>query len=543
MSPPLTPFAGKEQASASKSQSGRKPALGSTIGETPPQSSIRGSSVSPKLTPRSAIGSTIKPRKSVSSSLTENPLAKSVSSFASLRKENTKPSAGRPSGNSDLQLKDRGSGRFSAVSEAHPLEPNVNVLVSTPYPVNEPIKEDEERGSSLPRKSYADVKILSTLSNDNVMAPLCKAQREVKFEATALSKSKRNDAGFFEEDMHSAEKESNYEPVRLLDMTQQSSLPTVEASSGFNAERASLFLESNITDGNNQFPEEFLGLFNQRDVNDMESMGNHAICEADVVPDLGSTNFPVVQMIPTDDMSSEQGIQLDIHERACLTKSFPIDIAGASPSEADLRVGLEYYPQSQFWNGSGEGVTSQFPAGCGDVLLGRYVVNGSTVFSSSSLPNKFQLPVFLHGSASPANSRVAQACEVVPGHFSPLPVNTLESPFESVSDWKFSQTHYASEAEINQLNEKWTDSQKLVSTKEPAKGFKKLLTFARKSRAHDVANADWVLASEGEEELENQRLSTDDASARGRLDEKIVFDRSGEKTNRNQISASKFTIC
>ncbi|KAH7281824.1 hypothetical protein KP509_36G065200 [Ceratopteris richardii] len=134
---------------------------------------------------------------------------------------------------------------------------------------------------------------------------------------------------------------------------------------------------------------------------------------------------------------------------------------------------------------------------------------------ASSLPNEHGFVV--SNSFSLSDSRIGQVIGTVSDHFNP----SLCGRFES-----HSLTPYTDPSQTPYANEQC----KLVavaSTKEPAKGLKKLLKFGRKSRASDATSAvdsTSPFTMEGDDESEPQRFSIDMHNIRARLDERRVND-------------------
>ncbi|KAI5070593.1 hypothetical protein GOP47_0014936 [Adiantum capillus-veneris] len=486
-SPPLTSSSGKEEVSTSKSQGGRKSSVASQKGATPPRSSMRGSSLSPKLTPRSVTGLTMKPRKFVASGVNDNPLAKSVPSFANLRKENTKPLAGCPLGNNSLQAKDGGAGRFCAPSEAQPLETNENIPVCTS--VCGPAKEDKVL--SLVCRSRCDLKRISTSSDEGASAPLV-LQREVGSEPGALSTLTCDDSS---QEIQQIANGGETPEQKLGHLTiQQTPSPLVGSLGSY--EGRSLYaisLEPERTDGSNMF----LVDTDPKDAFGEQSMETDT-GESDLLIDSGPPSVLVMRTVTIAAALMEETAVIDA-KTAYRTTSFPTDMESAQQFAAGGLLGRRE-------------VDSNPHSVSGQNLESLYVADASTC-RAVSLPHEHHLPRFSHGPASPPNSQVEVQIDTASGHFSSSLASGVESPVLSPAYWNSLQMQYP------------PGPQKLataLSNKESAKGFKKLLKFGRKNRAPDAATADWASSyatSEGDDESEDQKYSIDERNAKGKLDE------------------------
>eukprot|EP00250_Pteridium_aquilinum_P007673 c17345_g1_i1 orf=327-4910(-) len=545
-SPPLTPYTGKEVPSTSKPQGGRKAGavvVVSQKGATPPRSSSRPTpSVSPKVTPRSTTIAAGSLRKTSASGTTDNPLTRSVPCFANLRKENTKPSPGRPLGSARVHPKNGVPGRTRGVNEAAPLEANVNVPARTNFSRNGPTKEDQKHRSALMRKSCAtasDFKSLSTSCDDGVLAPL-KGQREMKTEPAAYNKLRRSAIGPLQEAKPFLRKGRGIGPGTGPGMIKQKNSSGLDAAKSSDEEiTTSQLPEPDNGDGASQVLDESFS----RELSEVENMD----IEDDAPVDFGSINHMEVQAIDTVNSLYEEDREttamdtcpvepspdyLHDTERACHTISFPIDIEthnqyavefgtetdsnlmfdpdALSLKEEDIEALSQHDEQTteSFQNQPDEGLAS-------------------TSFHASSLPHEHNLPVFSPVPPSPLSSGLDQYDQLS------LPaVVKLESPLGSPASWNSSQLQYT---DVTQCNKKWIAYQRPVMAsqpKEPVRGFKRLLKFGRKSRASEIATADCISASttsEGDDELEEQsRYFADEVSSRGRLQERRYNDVLGE---------------
>lgn len=540
-SPPLTPYTSKEVASTSKPQSGKKPgAVISLKGATPPRSSSRPTpSVSPKLVPRSTPTAAGILRKSVASSTTDNPLARSVPCFADLRKENTKPSLGRPLGSARVHPKNGGPGRVRGINEAAPLEVNVNVPARTNFSRNGPTNEDQKQRSALMRKSCAtasDFKTLSLSSDDGVLAPL-KGQRELKTESAAFNKLRRSAVGPFQEAKPFLRKGRGIGPGTGPGLIKQKASSAADAAKSSDEEiTTSQIPEPSNGDGASQVV--VLNGSNSRELSEVENMDLED--DAPVV-DFGSIDYVEVQAIYTGNTMREDSEatldlsaavdtsvveplpdNLDDTERACHTISLPID------SETHNRYAVEFGTETDSnplfdpdaFSSKEEDIEalSQHEEHTMESFKNK-LDDASTSLRTSSLPHEHDMPVFPPVPPSPPSSNVARYDQS-----SPSSAVKLESPLGSPASWNSSQLQYT---DVTQLNKKWVACQKPVTAsqppKEPVRGFKRLLKFARKSRTSEVATADCISASttsEGDDESEDQSRFADEVSSRGRLQER-----------------------
>ncbi|MCO5601282.1 hypothetical protein L7F22_055401 [Adiantum nelumboides] len=471
-SPPFTSCSGKEEVLTTKSQSGRRPSATSRKGATPPRSSMRGSSLSPKLAPR-VTGSAMKPQKSASG-VSENPLTKSVISFAIIKKENTKPLSGCLSGNNGLQTKDGAFGHFCEPNEAQPCDSTENILARTS--MCGPAKEDT--GLPIVGRSHWDLKMISrSLDEDGFASP--SFQREVESEPGALSVLHFDN---FCQEIQPIDKEGEaFARKPGLYSMKPSLFYTVEPL-GSHEKRAqnTVFLESGSSDGTCSSVEDI----DSEDVLREQSMGIDT-SESDRPIDSGLSNVSGMQATPTVSALNKETAELSA-KNAYQTTSFLVDI------EFDRNIESHFHSQS------------------GQTHQSTYTVDASTSFRAISLPHEHHWPLFSHG----ADSQMEQVqCGTESDHFSSSLATGFESPLLSPAYWNASQMQYA------------LGPQKLVtavSNKEPAKGFKKLLKFGRKKRAPDAATSDRAssyTASEGDDETEDQKYFIDMHNAKGRLDE------------------------
>eukprot|EP00250_Pteridium_aquilinum_P012237 c20591_g1_i1 orf=1159-5868(-) len=151
--------------------------------------------------------------------------------------------------------------------------------------------------------------------------------------------------------------------------------------------------------------------------------------------------------------------------------------------------------------------------------------------SSASVHQECTTSTYSDAAASPANSFEGNFGTVL-GAYSPKPAMLSDSPSGSPVSWKSLKTNHPSEHDLSRSQRQYSVSQKLVSitsqsNKEPARGFKRLLHFGRKSRASEAVSIDGISASttsEGDDETEEvkelMRQSSDEISQRTKLHEK-----------------------
>lgn len=153
--------------------------------------------------------------------------------------------------------------------------------------------------------------------------------------------------------------------------------------------------------------------------------------------------------------------------------------------------------------------------------------------SSPSVLQECTTSTYSDAVASPDNSFEGHLGTVL-GTYSPKAASPLGSPLS----WKSSKTKHPSESDYShsspqKLVSTHSSPQKLVSTmsqqpsKEPARGFKRLLHFARKSRASEAVSTDGISVStisdgdiETEEAKELMRQSSDELFGVAKLQEK-----------------------
>ncbi|MCO5605284.1 hypothetical protein L7F22_059466 [Adiantum nelumboides] len=577
LSPPSTPCTSKEVPTL-KPQGGRKTGAVSQKAATPPRTSNRSiSSISPKVIPKSTTVGAGNLLKSMASSRGDNPLARSVPCFANLRKENTKPSPGRPLGSARVHPKNGVIGRTPGLIDTSPLEANGNVPVRTNFSRSRPIKEEHTSRSAVLRKSCAtinDLKTLSTSSDDGILAP---QKPQMTAEPNGYNKSRRSAAGSFQEAKPFLKKGRGIGPGTGPGVIKQKATSATDMSKSSDEDiLISQKPEQNHKDGACQLANAIFDGSFSKDLSEPENM------------DVGD-DVPVHFALPNDAIEHSMRI-LDIsksNNKAELDGSTAVDIPTAGPlvgtlndieratNYISLPVDIEtcngfaevLSTHSDFeWNDT-ERATDNISLPI-DIQTCNGFAEALTTRSDSHLKFDPDALSLTEEVAEPLSQRdddtvgliQNQLCEssacpsfraVSPPHeqsasvsspVPPLPPSSsvgyqerlcspfrakLESPMGNPATWISSQLQ---DTDVTHLDRKWTAFQKpvmVLQPKESVKGFKRLLKFGRKGRSSEVAAADCISASttsEGDDESEEQGRFVEDVSSRGMLFERRFND-------------------
>ncbi|KAI5077163.1 hypothetical protein GOP47_0006987 [Adiantum capillus-veneris] len=535
-SPPSTPCTSKE-VPTSKPQGGRKTGTVSQKGATPPRSSNRSiPSVSPKVTPKSMTVGAGNLGKSMDSSRGDNPLARSVPCFANLRKENTKPSPGRPLGSARVHPKNGGTGRALGIIDTPPLEANGNVRVRPNFSRVGPIKEEKKIRSAVLRKSYAtmnDLKALSTSSDDGILAPR-KGQKETTAEPAAYNKLRRSAIGSLQEAKPFLRKGRGIGPGTGPGMMKQKVSSTTDTTKSSDEDRMP-----------SQKPEEndnihatgavFAGSVS-KELSESENM------------DIGD-DAPVNFALPNDANEhsmrtlniSESNNEADTHtpsgpllgtmndiKGATHTISSPIDIEThdgfaevlSTQSDSDLKIDPDALSQKEE---DIEAFSDRDDDTVGSIQTQLDEASACASFRAVSPSHEHHsISVSSPVPPSPPSSSLTHQ-----ERFSPSIGAKFESPMGSPAAWISLQVQHT---EITHLDKKWAAFMKPVvasQPKESVKGFKRLLKFGRRSRSSEAAAADCISASttsEGDDESEEQSRFVEEISNRGLLFERRYND-------------------
>eukprot|EP01018_Ginkgo_biloba_P027748 Gb_39029 [translate_table: standard] len=526
----FSPCASKE---LPKPNSVKKLSSNKSMPSTTPRSSISLTSPSPRSSMPVKVSSTSSTTSGRRRSQ-ENPLAQSVPNFADLRKENTKPSAGRTGLISNLEKtgaatrgQSKSSYRSKSGSEDFPLEANGSAIRSANS------KEDKNRRSQAMRKSCASVSELKDISAPTyegvVLAPL-KVTKEASEPIFYNKGTKKNSVA----------------PLEPKPFLRKGNGIGPGAGPGVAKMKASLAADTlkNAEDGGqvgDQTGEETVeGLENLQSADALEG-----IAEGNEVDKLTG------DVAETSDVQGESDAsQNDIHVKAELNQTSDRSDDGVSDSDTISRTLSQVNDASisHFQMPSSAIARNQ---GHGEEMASR-----SGIFSraghAASLPHKHTAESSsLHMSAVSAHfSQSVAMAQDSPGE-SPASWNShmhhslsqmleasdveasADSPMGSPASWNshsLSQMMEASDTDAARTRKKWGSAQKPVlvvsqqSHKDVPKGFKRLLKFGRKSRGSETVTTDWVSASttsEGDDDTEDTRdlavRSADDLLRKSRM--------------------------
>eukprot|EP00250_Pteridium_aquilinum_P020019 c24670_g1_i1 orf=957-5213(-) len=550
-SPPLTPRVAKEQALTPKLHRAKKAVAASQKSATTPQSSTRAASVSPKTTPRGTAGKSSSHRSSVSSNMPENPLACSVPCFSDLKKENTKPSPGKPSGSARVHSKN-GGGHAPVTSRASLSESNGGVPFQSSLS-NKTARVDRKNRAWQARQSYAtsELKGLSTASEDEIP----NAQKDSKIETPVLSKIRRSAVAPIQEARPFLRKGTGIGPgagpgvMKLKADAVKSSDEDAPGTPLKNSDEEAPTISRNIadtSDGENMTIEEGTGAKMPTCLSFLTSEEKEVEAEALVTSDVDATHhsdgglFALCKEVKLDKLCKDD--ELLENERACHTISFPIDFvtheryAATFASETDP---VSQEPRVDVVRREGEAnatLSQLLSEGASQVLQNQSSVNGSSSFRATLSTDEHTVSRFSPmKAASLASSSLKRLGATIPEYFSPSSAATLveSSPLASPASWNSSQVQYASETDAKRLQKKSGSSQTpvvvVMPPKEPAKGLKRLLKFARKSRAApEITVTDGVSAStpsEGDDDFEEVKgHSANDLLRKVKLQERLLKD-------------------
>lgn len=553
-SPPLTPRAVKEQALTPKLHRAKKAVIAAQkSSSTTPRSSTRVASVSPKTTPKGMVGKPSSHRSSVSSNIAENPLACSVPCFSDLKKENTKPSPGKPSGSARVHSKNNGAGVHPPVTNrASLLESNGSVPFQNSSS-NKATRADRKNHAWQTRHSYAtaEFKGLTTASEDEIPVVL----NATKIETPVFSKIRRSAVAPIQEVRPFLRKGSGIGPgagpgvMKLKADAVKSSDEDAPGTPLKNSDEEAPMIARNITDtsdGENMTMEE-TGAKIPPCLSFHTSGEKEVEAETLVMSDIDATHysdgglFSLCEEAKLDKPCKDDEL-LD-NERACHTISFPIDFvmheryAATFASEPDF---ASQEPRVEVTRREGETsatLSQLLSESASQVLQNESSVNGSASFRATLSADQQSASRFSPmKAASLASSSLKRLGVTIPDYFSPSAVTLVESPLGSPASWNSSQVQYASETDATRSQKKSGSSQKpvvmVVPPKEPAKGLKRLLKFGRKSRATpEIIITDGVSAStpsEGDEDLEDVKElsmhSAQDLLRKVKLQERLLKD-------------------
>lgn len=535
-SPPVIPYVARDQAATPKRQLGKKAsALSQKVATTPLSSSRAATSVPPRSMPRTTVGVPSNQRRSAVSSVRDNPLARSIPCFADLRKENTKPSAGRSSGSSRVQAKDAFPGRPRAVNEAALLEANGRVSMPS-VSSNGAAKEGKKCQSSLTKKGCAnenDLKLILAPGDDDVLVPV-KGQRETTTEPVISKKSRENAIAPMREGRLFLRKGHGIAPGAGPGVLKLKASSTVDSAKCSDEEVTTTTVTTELAEGNDHTGEENLDAIDSVEdpvVHNVErelETGADFLSNVIAKPTSDRSSFSRLDLLERSEITAvDDSLPKDLfeNERACHTISFAIDFETRTryaTSDAELDSNPQSCVKTSCHKQKDSAPLAQLLAG--SALQSNSEIAASTLSQATSLTHEVTMPSISPAVSSPSSSSVMRP-STASEHFSPSSAGALESPLGSPASWNSSQIRYVSG--LARTRKKWVASQKRVLPKEPAKGFKRLLNFARKSRASEVTT-DCVSASttsEGDDDSEESRdannLSRDDLS-RTRLQERIT---------------------
>ncbi|MCO5558282.1 hypothetical protein L7F22_011861 [Adiantum nelumboides] len=543
-SPPLTPRVMKEQALTPKSHRSKKTVAVSQKNTTTPRSSTRAVSVSPKTTPRGNAGKVASQRTVASTNVSENSLACSVPCFSDLKKESSKPSPGKP----------KSGGAASATSKSSPLESNGGISSQNSSSVKS-LRADKKNRARQTRQSNVtgELRDLASTHEDEVSVVLS-TQKDVKIEAPVISKIRRSAVAPLQEvrpflrkgtgigpgagpgvmklkaeTVKSSDEDAPGTPLKtsddepspigrnIADTSDGDCLPIVEGSVDITAWPLAYANEDERVEV--QVP-----MMSDVDVTHYSDKGFFALCEDDKLAE------------PCED----DGLD---NERACHTISFPIDLviheryAAIHASEPDSAP--QQMPREEA-GGRGEvsaTLSQLLSESASQVMHNEHSVNGSASFRANLTTEEHNASRFSPmKAASLASSSLKHLGAAIPDYFSPSSAAiAVESPAGSPASWNSSQVQYASENDGTRAQKKLGSSQKpvvvIVPPKEPARGFKRLLKFGRKSRAApEIIVTDAVSAStHSDDDIEevNKQInmhSAQDMLRKVKLQERILKD-------------------
>lgn len=556
-SPPLTPRAVKEQVLTPKLHRAKKAVTGAQKSSTTPRSSARVASVSPKTTPKAMVGKPSSHRSSVSSNVAENPLACSVPCFSDLKKENTKPSPGKPPGSARVHSKNNGAGVFPPVTNrASLLESNGSVPFQNSSS-NKATRADKKNHAWQSRHSCptAEFKGLATASEDEIPAIL-NGQRDTKIETPVFSKIRRSAVAPIQEVRPFLRKGSGIGPgagpgvMKLKADAVKSSDEDAPGTPLKNSDEEAPTTARNITDTSDGENVTMEGTgakvppclsFHTSGEKEVEVEETLVTLDIDATHYSDGGLFSLCEEAKLDKPCKDD--ELLESERACHTISFPIDFvmherfAATFASEPDS---ASQEPRVEVTRREGETsatLSQLLSESASQVLQNESSVNGSASFRATLSADQLSASRFSPmKAASLASSSLKRLGATIPDYFSPSAATLVESPLGSPASWNSSQVQYASETDATRSQKKSGSSQKpvvmVVPPKEPAKGLRRLLKFGRKSRAApEIIITDGVSAStpsEGDEDLEDAKElsmhSAQDLLRKVKLQERLLKD-------------------
>ncbi|MCO5592190.1 hypothetical protein L7F22_046186 [Adiantum nelumboides] len=477
----------------------------------------------------------------MASSRGDNPLARSVPCFANLRKENTKPSPGRPLGSARVHPKNGVTGRTPGLTDTSPLEANGNVPVRTNFSRSRPIKEEHTSRSAVLRKSCAtinDLKTLSTSSDDGILAP---QKPLLTAEPTGYNKSRRSAVGSFQEAKPFLKKGRGIGPGTGPGVIKQKVTSATDMSKSSDEDiLISQKPEQNHKDGACHLANAIFDGSVSKDLSEPENMeihsSGHSYCRAfsgtlnDIERATNHISLPID--IKTcngfaEVLSTHSDFEWNDTERATNNISLPIDIetcngfAEVLTTRSDSH--LKFDPDAvSLTEEDAEPLSQRDDDTVGSIQNQLDESSACPSFRAVSPPHEQSASVSSPVPPLPPSSSVGyqeRLCSPLRGK--------LESPMGSPATWISSQVQ---DTDVTHLDRKWMAFQKPVMVSQPkesVKGFKRLLKFGRKGRSSEVAAADCISASttsEGDDESEEQGRFVEEVSSRGMLFERRFND-------------------
>lgn len=550
----------KNQASALKPSSAKKTVQALPKSSTMPRTSVRtATSSSPRSAPKNptAPPSQRKLTAPNQNGVADGSISKSCSNLPDPRKEMNKTSSGRML--TSARLHSKSNGHSQIVADASTLaDSNGNIVDNDDSLPNTGDKLDMKHQSRKSFTSTSDVKSLFSGTLDaGIMEPL-RGQQEGDADLNVYGKVKQNDVTLTQEARPFQQKGQGISP---------------EFVSGGIKQRTSVSLMDTSHNTDEDLTTDPLVHVEAVDPTDRN-------CEAQNIEGITKTNLiddsednvksqvPVISNIPvmyTSKADEDQPSNMELEAldplledassngTACHTPSFLDDLHDGSRDLVSIAQG-SFLENSKYKQKAG-GLSVPLSQLLSQKNTESLVNNGSFVTSSASfraasLPHEHITSSFTLASASPANSSRLQS-GTISGRFAPSPAMALDSPLGSPASWNFSQI--PSETDVSRSRRHLSGPQKPSSNmslppKEPAKGFKRLLHFGRKTRASETAAADCVsasTASEGDDEWDEARdlgsQSSDDPFRRTRMQERsFEAGQSGDHFSCQDQGASQF---
>ncbi|KAI5062178.1 hypothetical protein GOP47_0022717 [Adiantum capillus-veneris] len=543
----------KIQASSTKDCSrSKKAGATSQKSSTTPRSSTRAVSVSPKTTPRGTVGKVSNQRTAASMNISENSLACSVPCFSDLKKENAKPSPGKPSGSAHMHFKNGGAlVNPPATSRTSVLDSNGGILLQNSSN-SRTTRGDRKNRARQTKQSIAtgELRDLASAPDDEVSV-VVNTQKDVKTEAPVISKIRRSAVAPIQEVRPFLRKGTGIGPgagpgvLKLKAEAVKSSDEDTPGTPMKISDEELPAIVSNITDisdgeflpvveGSTEISAQPLSYANEDERVEVQAS---MISDVDVTHHSDGGFFALCDKGKLAEPSRDD--ELD-NERACHTISFPIDFvtheryAATHASEPDPAP--QQAPREEVGRREVSATLSQLLSeSVGQGVQTEHSVNGSASFRANLASEEHNASRFSPMTAvSLASSSLKRLGAVIPDYFSPSSAAAIvESPIGSPASWNSSQVQYASENDVTRSQKKSHSSQKpvvvIVPPKEPARGFKRLLKFGRKSRAApEIFVTDCVSAStpsEGDDDVEEVNVhSAQDVFRKVKLQERILKD-------------------